>query len=185
MQQMNLNQLAWKLDGTRPMIHYIAENLHPVVGAEIGVWMGANAESIIKNLPSLKKLILIDPYLPYVDGDKNNDKLTDTSSYRAIAIQRLMKYANSILIDWRFRKSIEASKILFNESLDFVYIDGDHTYENVKEELQAYWPLIKRGGVMGGHDINFYGVMRAVGEFAMANKLHPRVDDVDWWIVKK
>lgn len=45
--------------------------------------------------------------------------------------------------------------------------------------------LIKRGGVMGGHDINFYGVMRAVGEFAQENQLHPRTDEQDWWIVKK
>jgi predicted O-methyltransferase YrrM len=180
---MNLNQLAWKLDGTRPMIHYIAENMKPTVAAEIGVWRGENALSILKNLPSLKKLILIDPYLPYVDGDKSNTVYTNPSPYHQVATQRLSKYADKL--EWRFFKSLDAAKLMHVESLDFVYIDGDHTYENVKDELEAYWPLIKRGGVMGGHDINFYGVMRAVGEFAMANKRHPNTDSQDWWIVKK
>jgi hypothetical protein len=185
MTNLTLAQLAWKLDGIRPMIHYVAENMHPTVGVEIGVWRGANAESIIKNLPSLKVLYLIDPYLPYIDGDKDSGKLTDPRPLQMEAIRKLYAYRNKLSIQWLPYKSVNVAEILIGEFLDFVYIDGDHTYENVKEELEAYWPLVKTGGVMGGHDINFYGVMRAVGEFAMANKLHPNTDSQDWWIVKK
>ena len=146
------------------------------------MWLGDNALNILKNLPNLKKLILIDPYLPYVDGDINNKTVT-VPPRAEVAAQKLAKYADKL--EWRFFKSLDAAKLFHAEELDFVYIDGDHTYENVKAELDAYWPLIKRGGVMGGHDINFYGVMRAVGEFAQENQLHPRTDEQDWWIVKK
>ncbi|MFA5307612.1 MAG: class I SAM-dependent methyltransferase [Candidatus Babeliales bacterium] len=181
---------------TRPMIRFIDERFkkackisarlgEPVIGligAEIGVWQGKNAEDIIKTL-SLEKLYLIDPYLPYVDGDKRNPKLTDPSPFKEEAKNRLMKYANQVILDWRFHKSIEASKDILPH-LDFAYLDGDHTYENVSKELEAFYPLIKSGGVMGGHDINFYGVMKAVGEFAEKYRLHPMTDEQDWWIVK-
>jgi len=44
-------------------------------------------------------------------------------------------------------------KILRGEKLDFLFIDGDHTYEGVKKDFEMYSPLVRRGGVVAFHDI--------------------------------
>ena len=44
-------------------------------------------------------------------------------------------------------------KILGGEELDFLFIDGDHTYEGVRRDFEMYSPLVRRGGVVAFHDI--------------------------------
>jgi len=65
--------------------------------------------------------------------------------------------------------SIEASKQFEDESLDFVFIDASHEYEDVKEDIGAWLPKLKPGGTLAGHDYylehDFYpGVKKAVNE---------------------
>ena len=60
--------------------------------------------------------------------------------------------------------SVEASKLYENESLDFVFIDACHEYSCVKEDIIAWYPKIKKGGVLAGHDINAEEVRKAVIE---------------------
>lgn len=67
--------------------------------------------------------------------------------------------------------SIEASKIFEDKSLDFVFLDASHEYEDVKEDIQHWLPKIKSGGIFAGHDYDpFWGVYQAV------NELLPNVD---------
>ncbi|GAB4128599.1 MAG: hypothetical protein OHK0045_03040 [Raineya sp.] len=47
----------------------------------------------------------------------------------------------------------EIQKILNQEKLDFLFIDGDHTFEGVKTDFEMYAPLVKEGGVIAFHDI--------------------------------
>jgi len=63
--------------------------------------------------------------------------------------------------------SVEMAKEIKNSSLSFVYLDACHTYEAVLEDLNAYLPKLKKGGIMAGHDFlnPDYGVERAVREF--------------------
>ena len=63
--------------------------------------------------------------------------------------------------------SVEASKLYGDESLFFVYIDGNHTYDFVKEDIIHWLPKVKKGGYIGGHDIDnpeWPGVRQAVNE---------------------
>jgi len=55
--------------------------------------------------------------------------------------------------------SLDASLLqsLPDESYDFVYLDGDHSYEGVKAEIPLYWEKVKRGGVLAGHDYCNWG----------------------------
>ena len=69
---------------------------------------------------------------------------------------------------------VEASKDFSDASLDFVYIDGDHSYESVKQDLNSWYPKLKKFGVMCGDDyahITGRGVVEAVNEFAFEKKL--------------
>jgi hypothetical protein len=62
---------------------------------------------------------------------------------------------------------VNIHSILPDEYLDFVYIDGDHKYEEVKRDIECWFPKVKKGGCIGGHDYgkkNYLGVRRAVKE---------------------
>jgi len=65
--------------------------------------------------------------------------------------------------------SVEASKLYKDESLDFVFIDAAHDYDNVKLDLESWFPKIKQSGVIAGHDYGIYsgftGVNTAVKSF--------------------
>lgn len=64
--------------------------------------------------------------------------------------------------------SIEAAKLYPNESLDFIWIDADHSYEAVKEDVQAWFPKLKKDRYIAGHDYGnpeFPGVKHAVDEY--------------------
>jgi len=58
--------------------------------------------------------------------------------------------------------SVEASKLFKDKSLDFVFIDADHSYESVKEDITHWKPKLKPGCVLAGHDYYAPGVKRAV-----------------------
>lgn len=64
--------------------------------------------------------------------------------------------------------SVQAAKLYEDNSLFFVFIDGSHLYEAVKEDILAWMPKVKSGGFIGGHDIDqteeFNGVRKAVDE---------------------
>lgn len=67
---------------------------------------------------------------------------------------------------------------------DFVWVDGDHATEQVRRDILNYWPLVRVGGVMGGHDYNLvHGVMPAVDDI-FKNAVNLAEDGV-WWVNKK
>jgi predicted O-methyltransferase YrrM len=70
---------------------------------------------------------------------------------------------SSIVHLWPMR-STEAAVNFSDESVDVVFVDGDHRYEAVKADILAWWPKLRRGGFMGGDDFMMRPVMRAVCE---------------------
>lgn len=79
--------------------------------------------------------------------------------------------------------SIELSQKLPDKSLDFIFIDANHTYEDVKADILAYLPKIKEGGVIAGHDYcaDWPGVIQAVTE-VFEGRANIEYDEVSWWI---
>lgn len=63
--------------------------------------------------------------------------------------------------------SWEASRLYKDESLDFVFIDAAHDYDSVRKDISAWFPKVKTGGTIAGHDYKTskHGVKRAVDEF--------------------
>lgn len=67
-----------------------------------------------------------------------------------------------------------------------MYIDGNHSYEYVKSDLNDYYDLLSDNGVIAGDDIHWSGVAQAVVEFAVENSLQPHFEkhSSDWYFIK-
>lgn len=163
--------------GKRPAIDFIAEKLgKDLLGAEIGVNKGHNA-AYICNIIKPKTLYLIDPWSNFFDPASG--EIIGEAHY--IATTALLSSFPCCRI---IRKtSYEAISDFADESLDFVYIDSDHSYNAVCREILQWYPKIKQGGILAGHD--FQQVRNAVTEFcarAKISQLHTQNED--WWVVK-
>ncbi len=168
----------------RPAALFILNNLgKDLVGVEIGVFKGENAFEMLRSMP-IKMLYLVDRYI--FDETYKLSYIKDMVPVKAEALSRLEKFKERI--KWLFIDSLEAPSEIPDE-LDFVYIDGNHTYPYVKADIENFWPKIKKGGVLAGHDYSKLkgkvGVKKAVKEFVMNNDLHLLLGKSDWWIVKK
>ena len=152
-----------------------------LVGAEVGVYLGRNSLMLLKNL-DIKKLYLIDPYKNYKgkDGFSRND----FEIINKYAHKNLRKYNDRIV--WIRDLSENAVKLIDDNSLDFVYIDGNHLYRWVKKDLELWYPKLKSDGFLCGHDFNRFDVARAVVEFS--NKIGANIEcggfPTDWWMKK-
>jgi len=115
-------------------------------GAEIGVWQGEYAEILCAGCPGLH-LIAVDPWAAYDDYNDYKMKRSMRDAFDATLV-RLGPYPHTILP----QRSVDAAKHIDDESLDFVYIDGNHRFDYVVADLAAWTPKVKRGGIVAGHD---------------------------------
>ena len=170
----------WQISTSRPMIDFLAQNFQrKLVGVEIGVDEGVNAERILTKL-LIKRLYLIDPYIPYT----YRYGIFITAGKEALARKRLNKFQSKTV--FLIGKSEDVFTNIPN-NLDFAYIDGNHSYESVKQDIQNYFPKIKPGGILGGHDFfaDYIGLTTAVLEFVKDNNLRLYGGNMDWWVMKR
>lgn len=116
-------------------------------GAEIGVWEGGFSEKICRANPQVQ-LICVDPWRPQPGYlEVKNDAARLEAAYRS-AQQRLQAF------DCTFMRmtSLEAAAQVPDGSLDFVFIDGNHLFEHVLADLNAWAAKVRSGGVVAGHD---------------------------------
>jgi hypothetical protein len=69
--------------------------------------------------------------------------------------------------------SVEASKRFKDNSIDLIFIDADHAYESIREDIQSWLPKVKKGGIICGHDYSGQekGVIKAVDELLGKDKI--------------
>lgn len=85
------------------------------------------------------------------------------------------------------KSSEEASKDFEDNSLDFIFIDAGHSYEDVKNDLDKWYPKLKENGIIAGHDFSqaWPGVIMAVNEWASKNNVIFSLTEQSCWIAKK
>ncbi len=153
-----------------------------LIGVEIGVLQGAHAIKMIKNL-DIETLHLVDPFKAYYADESNRHvKQDEMDSYKKIAKETLMEHENKVV--WHYKYSVDAAKDFEDNSLDFVYIDGDHLYEMVKKDILSWLPKLKKGKLMIGHDYDLPAVKRAVDEFCKKNKIKLHGESWGWYFKK-
>jgi hypothetical protein len=148
-------------------------------GVEIGTWQGEFAAALCASNPDLH-LICIDPWKPYKEFHEPITPIMFTTS-KAIATARLLHANCEIICEF---SNIAVLSVPDN-SLDFVYIDGNHSFFSVVEDLTLWSPKVKVGGVISGHDYDlFYDqpqiqVKYAVQGFTRAHRIDP------WFVTEK
>lgn len=136
---------------------------------EVGSWKGKSAAfmavEILNRNPSIR-FHCVDTWLgsvehqeggPFADEHAINGTLYEHFLENIKPVKHVI---NPIRMD-----SISASKLFTDRTLEFVFIDADHSYEGVSADIKAWKPKLIPGGFLCGHDINWsQDVVRAVSE---------------------
>lgn len=155
-----------------------------VKAIEIGVYKGKHAKSMLKEL-NIKELVLIDPYKDYKIVYGREELKKDYEGLRLLeakneAEKRLKKNKN---IMWIYEESDKAIRKIKGK-YDFVYIDGDHSYEQTKKDIENYYQITKENGIISGDDIDQPQVFKAVSEFSIKENKEVIIWGLNW-IIKK
>lgn len=125
-------------------------------GAEIGVEKGIYSEVLLKANPNLQ-LFSIDPWSPnaYEPDIRRSIAYGKAHAERcfSVAKKRLSQYKTCIIIR---KTSMSALKNFEDNSLDFVYIDGNHDFVNVTNDIHEWAKKVRTGGIVSGHDYAYF-----------------------------
>lgn len=142
-------------------------------GAEIGTLRGDYALTLCENIPGLR-LYCVDPYKEYKVHYFWHTQEELDEAYE-IAQEKLSEFDVMFIKE----KSVLASEKLHNNSLDFVYIDADHTFRHVVDDIDSWYQKVRKGGIIAGHDYlkrkkptNTH-VIEAVNAFADSYSIKP------------
>lgn len=169
-----------------------AENVR---GVEVGTFAGDLAHRLLAGKDTLT-LTMVDPYAAAVEaspwsetGDFHAHMTQDEhDACFAKASERLAVFADRAVL--LRMPSTTAAPLFEDGSQDFVFIDGDHSYEGVCADLTAWAPKVRIGGWLCGHDykntqVPFPGVERAVDEYAEAIGLPVELGDNFTWFIRR
>jgi predicted O-methyltransferase YrrM len=134
---------------------------------EVGSWLGKSAAFMaveIENSGKQIEFVCVDPWL---DGGPD---LRDTKYFKQLGVSQVydtfLRNVRPVMhrIKAMRMPSVEAARFMQDQSVDFLMLDGDHSYEAVRDDIKAWLPKMKPGGLISGDDFTWPGVERAVTE---------------------
>lgn len=135
---------------------WIRDFERPVRGIEIGIKEGMNCIAFLECCDNVSFMIGIDPFAPYNDLGYHW-----TAEEQESILGHLRKNVTLRGLDDRFQHirlpSNNAASQISDGSIDFVFIDGQHTCESIQQDLDMYWPKLVSDGIMAGHDWQYVG----------------------------
>jgi cephalosporin hydroxylase len=188
---MSIDKLDGWFDFQEIYTQAVTESTNESILVEIGVAFGKSAAFLANRLIACGKksaFYAVDPWFSCVD------RLTEEAN--AVETKRLAIEGgpfNAFISGMRLHArdelertcvlrltSVQAARLFEPKTVDFVFIDGLHTYKNVLEDIDAWKPLIKSGGVLSGHD---YDAVHPEVQMAV----HDRFGQVpnrgnSWWV---
>jgi hypothetical protein len=150
----------------------------PLKMVEIGSYSGESTEIFLKT-NKIQVLYSVDPYEPITDK-----KYLISKSNMDLVEQKFITRLNTYIKENKLIKiKLKSADYInmFSDIVDFVYIDGDHSYESVKNDINLWKSKINENGFIGGHDYiyGWPGVMKAVNECFTIKELK-RFKDTSW-----
>lgn len=161
----------WKtVDGWAAFENLYRQMVHQTVGparfVEVGSWLGKSACLMAELIQDSQKAIEFVCIDPWIDGGPD---LRDTNHFRKlqrppfeIFLENCRPFSGIIRPLRMF--STDAAHETPDESVDFLMLDGDHNYEGIRDDIDAWLPKMKPGGIMSGDDYTWPGVKTAVDE---------------------
>jgi predicted O-methyltransferase YrrM len=139
-------------------------------GAELGLWRGKTTAHLLSKCPTLR-LVGVDLWAPLGDGGVYED--WDHVGHERGCREACAPFGDRLTIikDW----TAKAADKVPDASLDFVFIDADHTEKGAREDIAAWLPKVKATGWILGHDINWPGVRKAVDDLLPGYLIGPNV----------
>lgn len=137
----------------------------PLIAVEVGTAEGRLSRNFLEW--GIEKLYLIDIWekVPFIKGCASFEQDWHNSNYESV-LKVKSDFPDRDVILLKGFSYIMADEIP-NESVGLVYIDGDHTYEGARADIDSYWPKLVNGGIMAFHDAAnpTYGVRDAIFDF--------------------
>ncbi len=153
-------------------------------GVEIGVNKGNHAQVIVDTTP-LSKIYLVDCWECTEENNSYGDQKAQEDVYSFV----LNRFKGNNRVEILKKYSVDAANTFPDKHFDFVYIDANHDYEFVKQDIEAWYPKVKIGGIFSGHDYSKNrskaGVVKAVDEFCKEfdKKLYLSTDRCPSWYI--
>lgn len=149
----------YRQQASRGIINELQSFPYPAKGIEIGVNRGMNSWYMLTECQNIDTLLGVDHYQPYVDWDRPITKDEQDSNYRILT-------KNMALMGDRFNLIKENSQVaaekIDDDAYDFVFIDGGHSIKQVLMDLDSWYPKVRVGGLIAGHDSHLFSVNFAV-----------------------
>lgn len=147
------------------------------VSVEIGIARGELSHHLLSHVHGIREYHAVDPFLGGYDPHDITSiaikEMNASGSWRDAIL------ANMSPFGCRFRFHYGFSNVLYKdfppETVDCLFIDGDHTFEGVKADIQLWTPIVKPGGLYIFDDVKedmFPGVFKAVNSFCTNNQLN-------------
>jgi len=144
-------------------------------GAEVGVYRGHLSRHLLTYFASLRPLYLVDKW-QLVDPNSEYGKCSACAMQTAHGVRQTKSCALSNIAFAKDRTiilqgdSVNMASNIDRDSLDFVFLDADHTYDGLSRDLIAWAPKVKPYGLLCGHDIDSpaeknWGVRKAVSDW--------------------
>lgn len=166
-------------------------------GVEVGAAQGLTSAYLLKELSDLR-MTLVDCWCSFDrngrysrSGDRNSRLSDDEQRHRFNEAKARTGFAGArcqLSRAW----SSEAAELAEPESVDFIFVDADHSLDAVAEDLRIWWPAIKPGGIVAGKDyghrrdkIGAWGISRAVHTFAASHNLQVYCEGARVWRIHK
>ena len=156
-------------------------------GLEVGVLNGQTTIGLLGALPNLR-MWCVDPYAALSQEVYHTNCCREWTQERwdeeyTAVLKRFQPYDGRVMLLRTLSKDAMAE--FDDESFDFIFIDANHGYDYVSQDIPGWWPKLRQGGIMFGHDYHYDDVKQAVQEFSDAHKLYiTEEEDSVWWARK-
>lgn len=161
----------------------------PLKAAEIGVAEGRLSKELLNWGIELLYLIDIWEKVPFIKGCASYEQKWHDDNYKSV-LEKISDNEGKVVILKGFSYKMAAN--IPDDSLGLVYVDGDHTYDGARADIDYYWGKLVDGGIMAFHDaVNpAYGIRAAINDFTKGKGINileedGKIENMGAYIIKE